>query len=84
MRHTLTKTRKASITLELGEPIPKRAVQHSRTLLKGWRANYNIKLLLYFSNPDLPDIGEIEDVCKYVVAYTGKRNHTSQQKKDRN
>ena len=59
----------------------KRAVQHSRTLLKGWRANCDIKLLLYFSNPDLPAIGEIEDVCKYVVAYTGKRNHTSQQEK---
>ena len=59
----------------------KRAVQHSRTLLKGWRANCDIKLLLYFSNPDLPDIGEIEDVCKYVVAYTGKRNHTSHQEK---
>ena len=59
----------------------KRAVQHSRTLLKGWRANCDIKLLLYFSNPDLPDIGKIEDVCKYVVAYTGKRNHTSHQEK---
>ena len=59
----------------------KRAVQHSRTLLKGWRANCDIKLLLYFSNPNMPDIGEIEDICKYVVAYTGKRNHTSQQEK---
>ena len=59
----------------------KRAVQHSRTLLQGWRANCDVKLLLYFSDPNLPDIGEIEDICKYVVAYTGKRNHTSQQEK---
>ena len=59
----------------------KRAVQHSRTLLKSWRANCDIKLLLYFSNPSYPDIGEIEDVCRYVVAYTGKRNHTSQEEK---
>lgn len=59
-----------------------RVVQHSRTLLKSWRANCDIKLLLYFSNPDFPDIGEIEDVCKYVVAYTGKRNQTSRQEKD--
>ena len=59
-----------------------RVVQHSRTLLKGWRANCDIKLLLYFSNPDFPDIGEIEDVCRYVVAYTGKRNQTSRQEKD--
>ena len=60
----------------------KRVVQHSRTLLRGWRANCDVKLLLYYSNPSLPDIGEIEDVCKYVVAYTGKRNQTSRQEKD--
>ena len=57
------------------------AVQHSKTMLKGWRGNCDIKLLLYFSDPNLPDIGEIEDVCKYVVAYTGKRNHSSQHEK---
>ena len=60
----------------------KRAVQHSRTLLKGWRANCDIKLLLYFSNPNFPDVGEIEEVSKYVVAYTGKRNHTSRHEKE--
>ncbi len=60
----------------------KRVVQHSRTLLKGWRANCDIKLLLYFSDPKYPDIGEIEDVCKYVVAYTGKRHQTSRQEID--
>ncbi len=27
-----------------------RVVQHSRTLLRGWRANCEIKLLLYYSN----------------------------------
>lgn len=60
----------------------KRVVQHSRTLLKGWRANCDIKLLLYFSNPNFPDVGEIEEVSKYVVAYTGKRNHTSREEKE--
>ena len=58
-----------------------RVVQHSKTLLRGWRANCDIQLLLYFSNPNFPDIGEIEDVCKYVVAYTGKKNFTTQQEK---
>jgi hypothetical protein len=53
-------------------------VQHSRTLLKGWRANCNIKLLLYYLNPNRPDISEIEDVSRYVVSYTGKRHNTSQ------
>ena len=60
----------------------KRIVQHSKTLLRGWRANCDIKLLLYFSDPKYPDIGEIEDVCKYVVAYTGKRHQTSRQEID--
>jgi len=60
----------------------KRVVQHSRTLLQAWRANCDVKLLLYFSNPHLPDIGEIEEVVQYVVAYTGKRHHTNQEEKN--
>ena len=59
----------------------KQAVWHNRTLLKNEPANGDIKLLLYFSNPNMPDIAEMEDICKYVVAYTGKRNHTSQPEK---
>ncbi len=55
-----------------------RVVQHSRTLLRGWRANWDIKLLLYYSNPNCPDISEIKDVSRYVVSYTGKRHNTSQ------
>ncbi len=57
-------------------------VQHSKSLLKAWRANCDIKLLLYYSNPSHPDIREIEDVCKYVVAYTGKRHNTTQEEKE--
>lgn len=60
----------------------KRVVQHSKTLLKGWRGNVDLKFLLYFSDPRFPDIGEIEEVCKYVVAYTGKRQKTTRQEKD--
>jgi hypothetical protein len=59
-----------------------RAVQHSRTLLRGWRANIDIKLLLYYSDPTFPDISKIEDVCQYVVAYTGKQHNTTQFEKD--
>jgi hypothetical protein len=77
----LEKDKKGIYHFRMKRTHSKRAVQHSRTLLRGWRANCDIKLLLYFSNPNLPDIGEIENVCKYVVAYTGKRNHTSQQEK---
>jgi hypothetical protein len=56
-------------------------VQHSKYLLKAWRANCDVKLLLYFSDPTSSDLCEIEDVCRYVVAYTGIRHNTSQDKK---
>jgi hypothetical protein len=59
-----------------------RLVQHSKSLLKTLRANYDIKLLLYYSNPSHPDIHDIEDVCKYVVAYSGKRHTTTQEEKE--
>jgi hypothetical protein len=57
-------------------------VQHSKYLLKAWRANCDIKLLLYFTNPTSPDLREIEDVFRYVVVYTGKRHNTSQDEKE--
>ncbi len=60
----------------------KRVVQHSRTLLRSWRANCDIKLLIYYSDPSCPDISEIEDVCQYDVAYTGKQHNTLQSEKD--
>jgi hypothetical protein len=77
----IVRDKKGIMQFQMKRTQSKRAVQHSRTLLKAWRANCDIKLLLYFSNPDFPDIGEIEDVCRYVVSYTGKRNHTSKQEK---
>ena len=77
----LVKDKKGIIHFRMKRMHSKQAVQHSRTLLKDWRANCDIKLLLYFSNLNMPKICEIEDIFKYVVAYTGKRNHTSQQEK---
>ncbi len=59
-----------------------RLVQHCKYLLKAWRANCDVKLLLYFSDPTCPDLRKIEDVCRYVVAYTGKRHNTSQDEKE--
>jgi hypothetical protein len=59
-----------------------RVVQHSRILLRSWSANSDIKLLLYYSDPSCPCISEIEDVCRYVVAYTGKQHNTTQSEKD--
>ncbi len=59
-----------------------RLVQHSKFILKAWRANCDVKLLLHFSDPTSPDLREIEDVCSYVVAYTGKRHNTSHDEKE--
>ncbi len=59
-----------------------RVVEHSRTLLRSWRANSDIKLLLYYSDPSCPDISKIEDVSRYVVAYTGKQHNITQSEKD--
>ena len=38
----------------------KRINQHSRSLLQAWRANDDVELLIYRSDPDLPDVGEIK------------------------
>ncbi len=59
-----------------------RVVQHSKILLRSWRANSDIKLLLYYADPSCQNISEIEDVCRYVVAYTGKQHNTTQSEKD--
>jgi hypothetical protein len=61
---------------------PVHLVQHNKSLLKAWRASCDIKLLLYYLNPSHPDICEIEDACKYVVAFTGKRDNTTQEEKE--
>ena len=61
---------------------PSKRVVQDRTLLNIWGANCDSKLLLFFFNPNCPDIGDIEDVRKYVVAYTGKRHQTTRQEID--
>ena len=81
-KSSIIKDKKGHKQFRMERTESKRVVQHSKTLLKSWRANCDVKLLLYYSDPKFPDIGEIEDVCKYVVAYTGKRHQTSRQEKD--
>jgi hypothetical protein len=70
--------RKGILHLRMKRAKSVRVVQHSRALLRGWRANCDIKHLLYYSNPHCSDISEIEDVSRYVVSYMGKRHNTSQ------
>ena len=50
----------------------RKTTQHSRTVLQAWRANADVQLLIYRSNPDMPDVGEIEAVSKYCTKYAGK------------
>ena len=57
----------------------KHIVQHSRTMLQAWRANADVQLIVYRSNPDIPDVTEIERVSRYCTSYTGKTNLTTQQ-----
>lgn len=60
----------------------RRITQHSRALLQAWRANVDVQLLVYRSNPNIPDVNEIQSVCQYVVAYAGKRYHTKKSEVD--
>ena len=56
--------------------------QHSKPLLQAWRANADLQLIIYRSDPDVPDVGEIEAVSRYCVAYAGKRYQTTRQEKN--
>ena len=79
---TIVKDKKGISHFRMMRTKSTRVVQHSRTLLRSWRANCDIKLLLYYSDPNLPDIGEIEEVCRYVVAYTAKKHSTARSEKE--
>ncbi len=48
-------------------------VQHSRAFLEIWRANCDVKLLIYESDPHCPNINEIDNVIRYLVAYASKK-----------
>lgn len=45
-------------------------------VLRGWRANCDIKILLYSSRVNDPDLVEIAMVSDYVVAYACKGSET--------
>ena len=54
----------------------RRIITSSRWLLQGWRANCDIQVLLYESDPLNPDPEEIARVTDYIVAYACKGNET--------
>jgi len=79
---TIIKDSKGISHLELKRTKSRRLVQFSKPLLQGWRANCDIQLLIYNSDPLHPNLDKIEAVTRYVVAYTGKKHHTNKQEKE--
>ena len=53
-----------------------RVVQTSTDLLQSWRANCDVQLLIYNSDPKNPDVTDIARVTDYIVAYSCKGNAT--------
>jgi len=51
-------------------------VQTSLYCLQSWRANCDVSLLIYDSDPKHPDASEIAKVTDYVVGYACKGNET--------
>jgi len=58
-----------------------RTVQSSLSLIQGWRANCDIQIIIYESDPKNPDLQEIATVTDYVVAYACKGNDSLIQEK---
>lgn len=50
--------------------------QTSIDMLRSWRGNCDVQILIYESHPDNPNIKEISRVTDYVVAYNTKGNST--------
>ena len=53
-----------------------RMVQSSMDILRSWRANCDLQILLYKSDPLRPDPAEIAKITDYIVAYACKGNAT--------
>ncbi len=65
--------------LQLKRTKLRHVVQHRRAFFEIWRANCDVKLLVYESDPNCPNINEIDNVIRYLVAYTSKKSKTNAQ-----
>lgn len=54
----------------------RRVTQTSEIMLQSWRANCDVQVLVYNSDPMHPDIAEIAKITDYIVAYSCKGNTT--------
>jgi hypothetical protein len=61
-----------------------RVNQTSTELLRSWRANCDIQLLIYNCDPKKLDISEIARVTDYIVAYSCKGNLTMKEELEQN
>ena len=62
--------------LKLKRKGSRRFVQSSTKALQSWRANCDVQIIIYDSDPNKPNLEEIRRVSDYVVAYTTKVNQT--------
>jgi hypothetical protein len=56
----------------------RRMVQSSTKLLRLWRANCDVQLIIYKSDPRNPDVFEVSKVTDYVVSYACKGNSSTE------
>ena len=69
------------LELERNDP---RLTQSSMIMTQSWRANCDIQILLYESDPNAPDPSEIARATDYIVAYACKGVGTLQEEKTSN
>ena len=69
--------------LELKRNDDRRLLQSSSYALQSWRANCDVQLMLYQSDPDNPDLSELAAVTDYVVSYACKGNESVTEEKQK-
>ena len=51
-------------------------------MLQSWRANCDVQILIYNSDPKTPDVTDIARVTDYIVSYACKGNATLQEERE--
>ena len=59
-----------------------RVVQSSTYILQSWRANCDIQIILYESNPNVVDPLEIPQITDYIVTYSCKSHESLKDEQD--
>jgi hypothetical protein len=81
----LVKDERGFTRFEMTREVPPRrlnVIQTSLTLAHGWRANCDLKLLLFEGDPYNPDPAEIAKVTNYIVSYASKGVETWEVEKE--